>query len=251
MKTIIIDGRLGKDAEIRTTARGTNYIRFSLANDVYSNGESVTEWFDIYSFDSFIIEKKTEILKKGRYVIVTGTPKFDVNAKNGQIYKNLSVMATSIDTPSFGSGRKEQDGSEASVINGGASVYSVKPQAQPQQFPQQMRPQPTVAPQTQPSYQPQPQANPVYNNQFAPNVATQRYGAPAGSSADVNTVPKPQVISQMPQPTPQPQVAPQPQVRPQVAPQPQAVPQPTVTSQPNYTPNNGSFLEVDDDELPF
>ena len=39
MQLHIVDGRLGKDAEVKADKNGRNYARFSLANRVFKNGD--------------------------------------------------------------------------------------------------------------------------------------------------------------------------------------------------------------------
>lgn len=74
MKIIMIDGRLGRDAEISNSKQGKKYIRFSVANNVFVNGKEETEWYDVTSFDDFIINVRSKILTKGTYVMISGTP---------------------------------------------------------------------------------------------------------------------------------------------------------------------------------
>lgn len=173
MKKITIDGRLGKDAEVKVTVKGTQYLKFTVANDVYSNGENKTEWFDVTTFDPFIINNKANFLKKGRYVIITGTLTSSVNATGGKIYLNQNIMADSVDTPSFGSPKHDDsDVQTASVyspgVQGGTALHQA-PEYQPQpqvrqqplaeaqvNYPQQAVPTPQPA--AQAPYQPQPQA---------------------------------------------------------------------------------------------
>lgn len=109
MKQISLDGRIGKDAEVLTTKGGKKYIRFSLANDTFLNGENKTEWFDITCYDPFIVDNRVKYLSKGRYVIVNGSFNTEVNVRNGKIYLNQYVTASTIDTPSFGTKREETE----------------------------------------------------------------------------------------------------------------------------------------------
>jgi len=107
MKIITFDGRLGKDAEVLKTKDGKPFVRFSVANNSFSNGQEKTDWFDIMSFDSYFAEKRAQYLKKGTYVIISGPIESVVSVSNGKVYMNHHVTATSIDMPRFG---KDSDG---------------------------------------------------------------------------------------------------------------------------------------------
>ena len=56
MRQITFDGRLGKDAVVGTAKNGTQYLKFSVANNTFANGEEKTEWFDVTTFNDFIIK---------------------------------------------------------------------------------------------------------------------------------------------------------------------------------------------------
>lgn len=122
MRTLIIDGRLGADAEIKTTKTGKSYLRFSLANTLYSNGQNTTEWFDVSAFDQKLIDNKIKILKKGTYVIVTGTPTTDVNVdKTNKVWVNQYLQAYSIE---LGASGKRDASSDNGMAHEGASTYT-------------------------------------------------------------------------------------------------------------------------------
>lgn len=108
MRQIIIDGRLGKDAVISTPQNGRTNIKFSLANTTFKSGEEKTEWFDITSFDDFVITKQSKALTKGSYVIVTGSWETETNVspKDNKLYINHRVIANNINIPNLG---KKQD----------------------------------------------------------------------------------------------------------------------------------------------
>lgn len=113
MKNLTFDGRLGADAEVKTTKSGKKYVKFSVANNTYSSGDTKTEWFDVSSFDPFIIEKRLNQLKKGRYVIVTGQLEVEANVdENRKLWLNQYVTANSIETPSFGGAKREDAATE-------------------------------------------------------------------------------------------------------------------------------------------
>lgn len=150
MKTITLDGRIGKDgAKTFQTAKGKNYIRFSLANDTFINGANKTEWFDITSFDQFVVENQSKFLTKGRYIIVQGTLNSEVTNKNGKIYLNNYVTANNIELPSLGTKKEENNEAQVSTFTGGTKSEEVaKPQTTQVQEARE-----NTAPATQPQQQ--------------------------------------------------------------------------------------------------
>ena len=102
MRTITIDGRLGRDAEIKTTPSGVKYVRFSVANTSYVEGKDETIWFDVTSFDTHVIERQIEYLKKGKAVYVSGPLNVKVKSVNGNNYVNYYIRANSIELSNIG-----------------------------------------------------------------------------------------------------------------------------------------------------
>ena len=150
MKIITFDGRLGKNAEIKIGKSGKKFIAFSVANNSFSDGQQRVDWFDVTCFDPYLIDRFTDengevrLLKKGAYVIVTGTINSVVNTgNNGNMYINHNVRAITIDKPNVGVGGEYQrkDDAEEDVPN--VSVYTANTQTQKVEQP---------APQAQPSY---------------------------------------------------------------------------------------------------
>ena len=116
MKLISLDGRIGKDAVVSKTPTGRQYVKFSLANTTFVNKTEKTDWYEITSFDPYVIENKVEYLKKGRYVIVHGDIRTEINTANGHLYINYYVTANNIDTPSCGI-RKDNEEASSSAAN--------------------------------------------------------------------------------------------------------------------------------------
>lgn len=123
MRTIILDGRLGKDAEVLTSKKGVKYVKFSIANNEYLNGEEKTTWFDVMSFDSNVIEKKINMLKKGTMVYVTGNIRTEVSVNNGKVWTNHYITASSIEKVNFGTGNAA-NGSATTTGKDNLSVYT-------------------------------------------------------------------------------------------------------------------------------
>lgn len=125
MKQITLDGRLGGDAEIKKSSNGRDYIRFEIANDSFVDGANKTEWFNVTCFDPFIVSKKSDFLKKGRYVIIQGTWKSEVTNNKGTIYLNHYVTANNIELPSFGTKRENSNEVQVSTFTGGTRSAEV------------------------------------------------------------------------------------------------------------------------------
>lgn len=122
MKLITIDGRLGRNAELKTTSGGTKYVKFVIANNEFERGETTTNWYDVISYQPFTIEKQLELLTSGTYVIINGVPKEEVNVKDGHVYLNRSINALQINVPSF----KKKDDDEQEVSTFTASTKTEK-----------------------------------------------------------------------------------------------------------------------------
>lgn len=194
MRNIIIDGRLGRNAEIKSTKDGRQYLSMTVANDIYTNGENKTEWFNVSSFNETDI-KRAQYLTSGRFVIVTGGLVIEPRTNDGKLYLNMYVRATSIDMPRIGQapGANQQAQATVSVMPPASAVAAQTPYqmpAQPQpayQAPSyQQKPQPVqaYAPQPYPqapapSMMPSPAPQPAVNNTYAPPS-----GAPAADSGE-------------------------------------------------------------------
>lgn len=114
MKLITIDGRLGRNAELKTTSGGTKYLKFVIANNEFEHGETITNWYDVITYQPFAIEKQLELLTSGTYVIINGSAKEEVNVKDGKVYLNRSINASNIYVPSFK--KKDDDEQELSTF---------------------------------------------------------------------------------------------------------------------------------------
>ena len=210
----IVDGRLGKDAEIKTNQQGTEYLSFTLANNSYVRGKEETKWFNILSFEPRIIalHRTHNLFVKGKAVAVTGQSDESISTKNNNIYLNRTIVANRIDLMSFGSTEKTQ---QNSTLQG--NVNNVPQQAAP------ARPVPPAGvPTCEVPPVPMPQAQPM-------------------------TAPAPQVAP-APMPPTQPMMPPTPQVAP--APMPQMPTMPSPVPQAN-TMAGGAMNFTPEDDLPF
>ena len=127
MKNLFFDGRIGKDAEVKTTKNGRQYMQFVVANDTYTEGEKKTEWITVSCFDDRTIEAKGKYLTKGTYVLISGYPRVDARVdNNNNLWVNQYVTAATID---FGQTRRkeDEDGESAPVQKETAPVAEAKP----------------------------------------------------------------------------------------------------------------------------
>lgn len=202
MRNIIIDGRLGKDAEIKSTKDGKQYLSMAVANDIYANGEVKTEWFNVSSFiDSDL--KRAQYLTSGRFVIISGDLTIEPRTSNGKLYLNMYIRAHNIDMPRLGQRQNSNTTSQPAVsampqapsaipqppsAMPQAPVYATMP-AQPQAY--QQVPQPVAYPQPAPAapqgYAPRPvapQPVPVAPQPLPNNTYTPPAGAPSADNGD-------------------------------------------------------------------
>ena len=120
MRIISLDGRIGRDAEVKKTKDGKEFVRLSLANNYYASGKEVTDWFDVTCFDQFVVNNKAKYLTKGRYVIVTGDVRTELSNRNGKLWLNHYITANIVDTPNFGKQKESDEAPEETNV----SVYT-------------------------------------------------------------------------------------------------------------------------------
>src|SRR5262245_43411016 len=136
---VILIGRLGKDPELKYTASGTPFCRFSMATDDVWNDKATgerqekTEWHNIVVWDR-LAEICNQYLTKGRLVYIEGslqTREWDDQEGN----KRRTTEVRARDMVMLGSGSGENAGGMqrrsaaasadgASVGNGGAPSAS-------------------------------------------------------------------------------------------------------------------------------
>jgi single-strand DNA-binding protein len=109
-----IAGRLGRDAEIKTTQGGTTVCKFSVATDQRRNGEKVTTWFDVSIFGKRG-EALAKYLTKGTTVCVVG----DLDARLYQTKEGATKLALGVVA------------SEVTLLGGGERSQSREPSSSP------------------------------------------------------------------------------------------------------------------------
>lgn len=99
MNIRIVDGRLVRDAVIKTDKNGEKFLTFVLANNQFVNKEKVATFFNVITYNSYDIKREevNKVLKQGKFITVTGTPNENMSVKEGKTYLNRNIMADRID----------------------------------------------------------------------------------------------------------------------------------------------------------
>ena len=97
MRTLILSGRLGANAEVKVTKTGTQFIEFRMANNEYGDEEGQTYWFRVTSFNPRHINLAPH-LTKGKTVEVVGSLRTRgyVNATTNKIEVGHDITASEI-----------------------------------------------------------------------------------------------------------------------------------------------------------
>lgn len=106
MQTVIVTGRLGRDAKIYTSSNGNRFIAFSMASNTrVKKNEENTYWWDVVVPNHSVERYKNmvEHLTKGSAVIVQGEldPEIQYD-NNGKAHLRLTISAVSIQFNSIG-----------------------------------------------------------------------------------------------------------------------------------------------------
>ena len=104
MNKFLIEGRLGKDAEVRES-NGNKFLSLTIAENQLVGKEKKTFWYDVISFN--FNEKLVQYYKKGSVLFVTGTLTSDVETgKDGVTRCRRKIIADALD---FLSGGKSEN----------------------------------------------------------------------------------------------------------------------------------------------
>jgi single-strand DNA-binding protein len=122
MLQVTAAGKLGRDAELRTTQQGTRVLGFSLAVDVGFGQHKKTEWLDCAVWGDRA-EKLAPYLLKGQSVTVIGEGGLRTWEKNG---KNGAAITVNVRELALQGGGKRDDG-QAQQHGGDASGWGNAP----------------------------------------------------------------------------------------------------------------------------
>lgn len=122
MNVWTFSGRVGADAELKTTQGGTKICSFRVANDVGYKDNKVTQWVDCSLFGKQG-EAVWQYIKKGGKVTVSGELKLEeFQRRDGTPGSKLAVRVNEIDLPAReggSEGQRESGGYERSGSGGG------------------------------------------------------------------------------------------------------------------------------------
>ena len=138
MVNIFFNGRLGADAEIKTSASGNKYVHMRIATDDYVKGERTTVWFNVvYHGDRAL--KVAEYLKKGSLVLISGIESVSTyQNKSGETAISRDVIANRVDfvqTQKSEEQQNSQTATNAEAVSTGTftpKAKGEKPKAEPQ-----------------------------------------------------------------------------------------------------------------------
>lgn len=100
-------GRLGADAEVKTSKNGTNFMTMRMATDDYSNGKKETVWVNVV-VPNDRYAKIAKYFTKGKMLWVHGTQSISVyKSHNGDYVPSIEVMVDRIDFPPTTGGKKD------------------------------------------------------------------------------------------------------------------------------------------------
>lgn len=120
MQKLIVDGRLGQDAQLKTSMNGTQFINFRFATNWKYKGENETTWYDVYINDLNRFGNILQYLKKGNYFIITGELQFKTRIDdNGVPRFDLKLQCVDINFGGGGNGEsnKQENGQQTVVQN--------------------------------------------------------------------------------------------------------------------------------------
>lgn len=126
MNKVFIEGRLGRNAELKETVNGKKFVRFTVAVNWKKGKDDRTTWYDVTSFNPSYTGNLVQYLKSGSPVIVVGDLEPEMNVgKDGKMYMNLSVRANSIEFPKLASKKDDSyNNSQAESTSASTSVPS-------------------------------------------------------------------------------------------------------------------------------
>ena len=119
-------GRLGADAEVRTSQASNQYLNMRVAVDNYRKGEKETLWVNVMSSGDRTLKIK-EFLTKGRPILVYGTLQTSIySTKSGENAISYDVNADRIDFIPLGQSGNTQS-TETVAENPKIDVGTFKP----------------------------------------------------------------------------------------------------------------------------
>lgn len=110
MNIRIVDGRLTKDAQVKTSKEGKKFLMFTLANNSFSRGETITTYFNVVSYNEYDVkcQETDNKFSKGKLFVVSGFPNEVMTIKDNKTYLNRNIIAHNIEPGTFSSKENTQ-----------------------------------------------------------------------------------------------------------------------------------------------
>jgi single stranded DNA-binding protein len=100
MNKFLIEGRLGKDAEVRES-NGSKFLSLTVAENQFVDKEKKTFWYDVICFN--YNEKLVQYYKRGSILFITGTLTTDVETGKDNVTRcRRKIVADALDFLSGG-----------------------------------------------------------------------------------------------------------------------------------------------------
>ena len=97
MRITELVGRLGADAEVKTSKNGTQFVTMRVASNEFFGGENVTTWVSVIWYGDRAV-RMSEYMKKGVQIMAVGKPKASTYAtKSGEIAIDETLYADNVD----------------------------------------------------------------------------------------------------------------------------------------------------------
>lgn len=123
MRTLILTGRLGANAEVKLTKTGTQYLEFRMANNEFGDEEGQTYWFRVVSFNANHINLAPHLVK-GKPIEVIGDLKARgyVNSTTNKIEVGLDIRTCEIKFDSNFNTRQQENSENGTTATAPATT---------------------------------------------------------------------------------------------------------------------------------
>lgn len=112
-------GRLGADAELKTSKNGGQFVTMRVASNEFFGGENTTTWVSVIWHGDRAV-KMAEYMKKGSQVFVVGKPKATIyTTKSGEAAIDETIYADSVDF--VGGGNSGSTASNSTTVTNAAT----------------------------------------------------------------------------------------------------------------------------------
>jgi single-stranded DNA-binding protein len=125
MNKFLIEGRLGKDAEVRES-NGSKFLSMNVAENQVIGKEKKTFWYDVLCFN--YNEKLVQYYKKGSVLFITGTLTTDIETgKDGVTRCRRKIVADALDFLSGGKSDNNETAAQTDTTQQATKEKTVEP----------------------------------------------------------------------------------------------------------------------------